>query len=608
MSQEKPFVRVKYFDGQFLRTEDFRAEQQYVRSQWQCHQQLQHTAGVVEGLDLKVDEEGRGFLVTPGAALTGDGSVAVLNLPYPVSADSFDKFDSDRLSVYIVRREKESTPISNSFGSCGLRGTSDNYRVEEQSGIEVTSDLNRKVTKDGKGVYLGDIVRDLGSEDAPYAVEILARHNAGLRASEVRSVSEQSRLHLSGGTGEENDGALFAVIQKPSSNIRVKTAERSPLEVYADHTRLAETKVTGDLEVSEGALAFAEPTFDNPTDRRVAGTDDLFKIFVELVRQQQDPDADKKNEEDSDNAPDTVRPPGERQMRVVFPQDGKIAFGYHDESGDFVSVLTISEKEVRIRGNLFATGAIQFKPEPLPSSAALQAASGILGNTDQAALLLQAFNQTAFSDGFEAAKELLGERTADELMEVMPATQEALENVAKALLQVAGGAAAVKSAIVEIAFLDDLAPLWSESELKDLFAQSLRHGTNAYARLGEAIAELGQSAGAADLKEIVAGVLSHSEGYAGVKQAIEDPNLPEPNDPDVFQQLLELIVEAILSKERETDPGPPPVFNHIGTKAVSAQLLSKYQQSAGIAELAGILRAVNGDAWADALKDALGAP
>jgi len=81
-----PTQRVHYFDHQFLRVEDFIAEQAYHLGMRRAHNRLLHSAGVAYGLELSA--AGTAVKVSAGVALDGEGREVVLaaddQVPVPV--------------------------------------------------------------------------------------------------------------------------------------------------------------------------------------------------------------------------------------------------------------------------------------------------------------------------------------------------------------------------------------------------------------------------------------------------------------------------------------------------------------------------------------------
>ena len=86
----EPVKRVHYFDHQFLRADDFTAEQAYHQSLRRLHNRLLHTWGIAEGLEVAFQGGASSVTVSPGVAIdnsgreivvTEDTSVELLNQP-----------------------------------------------------------------------------------------------------------------------------------------------------------------------------------------------------------------------------------------------------------------------------------------------------------------------------------------------------------------------------------------------------------------------------------------------------------------------------------------------------------------------------------------------
>ena len=76
-------MRVRYFEGQRLRAEDLRAEQEYLIALERRHNLTQHGPGIVRGLDLGTDWTGAP-IIRAGVAVDEEGRVLVLERASPV--------------------------------------------------------------------------------------------------------------------------------------------------------------------------------------------------------------------------------------------------------------------------------------------------------------------------------------------------------------------------------------------------------------------------------------------------------------------------------------------------------------------------------------------
>ncbi len=112
--------RVRYFDGMFLSTADFQAEQQYLREQRKMHNRCLHGFGVVYGLDVSIN---KGVIrISPGLALscTGDEIVLETRIEAPLPQTKNNAF----LTVRYQERDTDPVPAPSGGGV-------ENSRVEE---------------------------------------------------------------------------------------------------------------------------------------------------------------------------------------------------------------------------------------------------------------------------------------------------------------------------------------------------------------------------------------------------------------------------------------------------------------------------------------------
>ncbi len=78
----------RYFDGQLLTANDFRAEQNYHREKRWLHNRMLHGYGIVSGLDVSAQENESGdaqLLVAPGYALDGYGRELIVTEPLVIA-------------------------------------------------------------------------------------------------------------------------------------------------------------------------------------------------------------------------------------------------------------------------------------------------------------------------------------------------------------------------------------------------------------------------------------------------------------------------------------------------------------------------------------------
>jgi hypothetical protein len=77
-------ARPRYFEGQLLTAEDFRAEQAYQREKMWQHNRLLHGYGIVAGLEVAIEHDAHGgaqVVIAPGYALDGWGRELIVYEP-----------------------------------------------------------------------------------------------------------------------------------------------------------------------------------------------------------------------------------------------------------------------------------------------------------------------------------------------------------------------------------------------------------------------------------------------------------------------------------------------------------------------------------------------
>src|SRR5713101_5995591 len=101
-------ARVRYFDRQFLRVEDFADEQAYHVAMRRRHNIAHHSWGIVSGLTLLAQENS--LYVQPGFAIDGYGREIILSQRQPLPVAEFDRQRSSVLDVWILYGRQETNP------------------------------------------------------------------------------------------------------------------------------------------------------------------------------------------------------------------------------------------------------------------------------------------------------------------------------------------------------------------------------------------------------------------------------------------------------------------------------------------------------------------
>jgi hypothetical protein len=176
--------RVRYFDQQFLRVDDFIAEQAYHREMRHRHNRMLHTPGVADGLQLVA--AGTGVKVTPGSAVRGGteangGGLEILLAEE--SSQDLSSFDPG-VDVHLTIAYEDVEARKKLDG-----GVEDFTRYRETAVIEAfTSDPTAGTITDPKQphrVLLGRVTR--GGQDGKQvlAIDMDSRRVAGSAESEL---------------------------------------------------------------------------------------------------------------------------------------------------------------------------------------------------------------------------------------------------------------------------------------------------------------------------------------------------------------------------------------------------------------------------------------
>jgi hypothetical protein len=112
-----PIKRLKYFTHQFLREQDFEAEQNYHIAMRRLHNRSIHGWGVVEGLAVRKKNE-REITIDPGIAIDGQGREIILANQITRDLSSFER----NSHTYITIAYDESLDDGDRYSSGGVEG------------------------------------------------------------------------------------------------------------------------------------------------------------------------------------------------------------------------------------------------------------------------------------------------------------------------------------------------------------------------------------------------------------------------------------------------------------------------------------------------------
>lgn len=228
-------TRVRYFDRQFLRTQDFVDEQAYHLALRRRHDIGHHIWGIVSGLEPTADADGN-LSVGPGVAVDGYGRTLVLAERAFLSAGDFDDRASEELDVWLLYDRTGSDRSTRGYVDCGEEGSF--YRWQERPLVrfdvpdpafpdprepesvphgDLPFDPSRtppdEVVQDWP-VFLGRIRRDRSDpKKTRYAMDLTGRPYAGLVGAAIEAPWNRAvRVELG---GDQTANATFAVFPQP---------------------------------------------------------------------------------------------------------------------------------------------------------------------------------------------------------------------------------------------------------------------------------------------------------------------------------------------------------------------------------------------------------
>lgn len=289
-------ARVHYFDRQFLRSADFADEQAYHVAMRRRHNIAQHTWGIVEGLDLKAEEDGA--FVQPGYAIDGYGRDVILPRRERLPVEEFENKRTDVLDVWIVYGRDMSNLAPPGYAGCGPNAGAQ-YRLPEAPSLRLEKpDISYPDPRQPKGVppgdyqfsatrlppddpntiwpvFLGQLTRTADPKN-PYSVNRAKRPYAGLAGESVIAPSGKTCLQI-GQPFRKNDPPGFAVF------IPAEAAEdqepKLQIDDEKDITLRGDATVFGNVKLPQGALEFSAANVVNPPDG-VLAPPQPWKIYV----------------------------------------------------------------------------------------------------------------------------------------------------------------------------------------------------------------------------------------------------------------------------------------------------------------------------------------
>ncbi|MGF1580039.1 MAG: hypothetical protein ACFCD0_11820 [Gemmataceae bacterium] len=471
MNIENQPTRVKFQQGQILRTQDLTDEQQYHLEMRRRHNLALHTWGIAYGLDL-IAKDGRVF-VTPGIAIDGYGRELVVAQRTVVETND-PRIDPGPFDIELNFRL-----IANSAGAttgfCEIQAAS--RVVVEKPFITIRSRFQRREPDapvspglpppDSEAqqwpVLLGTIewrVPDEKPTDKPgWQIDFRDRKYAGIRAEKIVSPAES--LSRSSAGGVRAKGPPITVIQNGSRpgfdkySFAVYVLNKKELEdhkegkiaptlgVNAKHNLEFNTErltMAGDMVFVNGAALEFRP---NNLKTNTGGSP--WRIY-HTVRPSSANDESRSTESTSNTPHD--------ELRITMPdqQQGQhhIAIGRAAEDGAFEEILTISnDRKVTVHGNLVVKGTVYA--DHVKSRAGLVGTGGseedqfqqqlrqFVGNADQRAEFVIRELKSALGGSYQRQAEVVIRQVVDPARQAfitqLAASEARLETVVRELLQ-----------------------------------------------------------------------------------------------------------------------------------------------------------------------------
>jgi hypothetical protein len=138
--------RLKYFTHQFLREQDFEAEQNYHIAMRRLHNRAVHGWGVIEGLAVRKKSE-KEITIDPGVAIDGQGREIVLANQVTRDLSAFEP----NSYTYLTISYEETLEDSDRYSSGGVEGYT---RTTE---VPLVSERRHEPLKDGSALTLARV-------------------------------------------------------------------------------------------------------------------------------------------------------------------------------------------------------------------------------------------------------------------------------------------------------------------------------------------------------------------------------------------------------------------------------------------------------------------
>ncbi|MGC2405780.1 MAG: hypothetical protein WA431_05175 [Candidatus Cybelea sp.] len=238
--------RPQFSEGQLLSAVDLQLTVNYPREQLELHTSSAHTAGVVDGLLLKVAAPSAS--VTVGSAVDGQGRQLRLTSPVPLAPDPLVGEPAGNYPVYIWYTEAPLTTALPPLNPCA-KSSSDQIRETPAVGVFLSAAAATAQAPDA--VCLGYVGWD-GTGMRAVSASNVVRQGAGVRAHTIVAPE-----HAVAVNAEDDGPTTFSVAGTLEA---IASADGTAPSVSIPGGKLAFSAATGAPASSSVTLSFDEPT------------------------------------------------------------------------------------------------------------------------------------------------------------------------------------------------------------------------------------------------------------------------------------------------------------------------------------------------------------
>lgn len=268
-------ARVHFHPQQFLRAQDFDDEQSYHLSMHRRHNIAHHSWGILEGLDLVVDEVDGLPYAMAGLAVDGFGREIVMPERTRIPTDRFDDPAVTALDVWVAYSRAPGEGPPPGYAACedgdsfyrwverpllrletGEEGDDSDRR--HPPGVRPGDDpfpASRTAPEEGEWlIFLGQVKVDRAGAKKTYSADLDGRPLADLVGARIEAPSGRAIVQI--GAERRDDPNRFAVfVPEADSNVDPLPARLS-IDAAGDTSIRGNVEVAGDLTIREGALEF----------------------------------------------------------------------------------------------------------------------------------------------------------------------------------------------------------------------------------------------------------------------------------------------------------------------------------------------------------------